>query len=305
MNIKEKLLKQLAQSEKIANASKLIRLLQNPVKYILAIGHKKLIYSKNKEGILKETNTFFDKKMMVMLPAGTDIYLTGAKSHISEIRLARYLIHQLNNGDTFLDVGAHFGYFTSLASTLVGKEGRVFSIEASKNTFKVLKKNIAKVENIKCFQMAIADKNEPLKFYEFPILFSEYNSTEVNQYIHEPWYQKNKPTKFLVECITLVDFINNHGIQPKIIKIDVEGAEHKVIDGGMEYFKNNVPIIIMEYLEPKRYNVSHRKATETLRQLGYKTMLIQKNGNLKPCEDIEAYLEEFQLESDNVVFVKA
>jgi FkbM family methyltransferase len=242
---------------------------------------------------------------MVMLPAGTDIYLTGAKSHISEIRLASFLIHQLNNGDTFLDVGAHFGYFTSLASTLVGKEGRVFSIEASKNTFKVLKKNIAKVENIKCFQMAIADKNEPLKFYEFPILFSEYNSTEVNQYIHEPWYQKNKPTKFLVECITLDDFINKHGIQPKIIKIDVEGAEHKVIDGGMEYFKNNVPVIIMEYLEPKRYNVSHRKATETLRQLGYKTMLIQKNGNLKPCEDIEAYLEEFQLESDNVVFVKA
>jgi FkbM family methyltransferase len=305
MNIKEKLLKQLAQSEKIANASKLIRLLQNPVKYILAIGHKKLIYSKNKEGILKETNTFFDKKMMVMLPAGTDIYLTGAKSHISEIRLASFLIHQLNNGDTFLDVGAHFGYFTSLASTLVGKEGIVFSIEASKNTFKVLKKNIAKVENIKCFQMAIADKNEPLKFYEFPILFSEYNSTEVNQYIHEPWYQKNKPTKFLVECITLDDFINKHGILPKIIKIDVEGAEHKVIDGGMEYFKNNVPVIIMEYLEPKRYNVSHRKATETLRQLGYKTMLIQKNGNLKPCEDIEAYLEEFQLESDNVVFVKA
>lgn len=305
MNIKEKLLKQLAQSEKIANASKLIRLLQNPVKYALAIGHRKLVYNKTKEGILKETNTFFNKKMLVMLPAGTDIYLTGAKSHTSEIRLAKYLIHQLNNGDTFLDVGAHFGYFTSLASTLVGNDGKVFSIEASKNTFKVLKKNIATASNVECFQMAIADDNEQMKFYEFPILFSEYNSTEVNQYIHEPWYQKNRPTKFLVECSTINDFIIKHHVQPKTIKIDVEGAEHRVIDGGIDYFKANAPIIIMEYLEPKRYNVSHRKATETLRQLGYKTMLIQHNGNLKPCEDIEAYLEEFQLESDNIVFVKA
>ena len=305
MNIKEKLLKQLAHSEKIANASKLIRLLQNPVKYTLAIGHRKLVYNKTKEGILKETNTFFNKKMLVMLPAGTDIYLTGAKSHSSEIRLAKYLIHQLNDGDTFLDIGAHFGYFTSLASTLVGDKGKVYSIEASKHTFKVLKKNIASANNVKSFQTAIADNNEPLKFYEFPILFSEYNSTEVNQYIHEPWYQKNRPTKFLVECTTLNDFTTKHHLQPKIIKIDVEGAEHRVIDGGIDYFKTNFPIIVMEYVEPKRYNVSHRKATENLRQLGYDTMLIQNNGNLKPCEDIEAYLEEFQLESDNVVFVKA
>lgn len=305
MNIKEKLLKQLATSEKIADASKLMRLLQNPVKYALAIGHRKLVYNKTKEGILKATNTFFGKKMTVMLPAGTDIYLTGAKSHTSEIRLAKFLIHELNKGNVFLDVGAHFGYFTMLAATLVGKEGKVFSIEASKYTFKVLKKNTSEEATIHCFHTAIANNKEPLKFYEFPILFSEYNSTEVNQYIHEPWYQKNKPTKFLVACTTLNDFINEQKIEPKIIKIDVEGAENKVIEGGLKYFTTHSPIVVMEYLIPSRYNVAHRQATEMLRNIGYKTMLINKNGNLKSCEDIEAYLEEFELESDNVVFVKA
>lgn len=305
MNIKEKLLKQLAVSERIANASKLMRLLQNPVKYALAIGHRKLVYDKTKEGILKITNTFFGKKITVMLPAGTDIYLTGAKSHTSEIRLAKFLIQELHKGDTFLDIGAHFGYFSLLAATLTGKEGKVFSIEASKHTFKILKKNTAEESNVQCFHTAIGNSNEPLKFYEFPILFSEYNSTEVNQYIHEPWYQKNKPTKFLVECTTLNDFIDKHKVQPKIIKIDVEGAENKVIEGGLEYFTNNAATIVMEYLIPSRYNVAHRQATEMLRDIGYKTMLINKNGNLKPCEDIEAYLEEFELESDNVVFVKA
>ncbi len=304
MNIKEKLLKQLAVSERLANASKLMRLLQNPVKYALAIGHRKLVYEKTKEGVLKTTNTFFGKKITLMLPAGTDIYLTGAKSHNSEIRLARFLIHELNKGDIFFDIGAHFGYFSLLAATIVGKTGNVFSIEASKNTFKLLKKNTEKESSIKCYHTAMADNSEPLKFYEFPILFSEYNSTEVNQYIHEPWYQKNKPTKFLVECTTLNDFIDKHKVEPKIIKIDVEGAENKVIEGGLEYLKNSTSIIVMEYLIPSRYNVAHRKATEMLKSIGYKTMLINKNGNLKSCEDIEAYLEEFELESDNIVFVK-
>lgn len=77
--------------------------------------------------------------MNIALPASTDIYLTGGKSHDSEIRLAKFLIKNLNQGDNFVDIGAHYGYFTLLGAHLVGKGGRVF-FEPGKSTYSLLEK---------------------------------------------------------------------------------------------------------------------------------------------------------------------
>ena len=49
----------------------------------------------------------------------------------------------LKPGDTFVDVGANIGYFTLLASRLVGATGKVIGIEANPRTFKLLEANVA------------------------------------------------------------------------------------------------------------------------------------------------------------------
>lgn len=298
---KTKLIEELNKVEKLTNASKLSRFINSPINYVIAISHRQWVYKKTKEGLLRDAETFFGRKMQVMLPAGIDIFITNAKSHSSEIRLAKYLINHLNQGDTFFDIGAHFGYFTLLASYLVGNLGKVFSFEASNSTFKILSHNVKDYSNIKTHHQAVSNNNEPLKFYEFPVLFSEYNSSDITQYQHDDWFYLNKPTRVIVEATTLNQLQH---LQPKIIKIDVEGAEQKVMEGGLEFLKNNNAVIIMEYLEPKRYNVSHRNALAMIQQLGYSINVINKDGFLSSCDDIETYLANKKLESDNVVFVK-
>ena len=149
--------RELDKIEKLANASKWARLMYNPSKYLFGIGHRTLVYPFTKKGILKNASTFFGKRMNLLLPSGMDIYLLGGKSHDSEIRLARFILDNVKQGDTFLDIGAHFGYFSLLASSIVGEKGSVYCVEASKATFAVLSQNVGKEKNITPFNIAISN----------------------------------------------------------------------------------------------------------------------------------------------------
>ncbi|MBK8703300.1 MAG: FkbM family methyltransferase [Saprospiraceae bacterium] len=291
--------------EQLAAASKLRRLLARPFRYIFSIGFKKIIYPFTKKGIILKTRTFFNSEMYVVLPAGTDIYLTGGKSHDSEIRLAKFLINHLKIGDTFVDVGAHFGYFSLLSAFLTGSNGRVFSFEASKSTFLLLNKNTQDKANIACMNNAVSDKKEIVKFYEFPVLYSEYNSVDISQFEGEKWLVKYKPQEIQVEAIKLEDFIIDNDLHPKIIKIDVEGAELKVVLGMKRLLEvSDGLFIVMEYLHPDRKNAAHRQAAEIMKNAGYNAYLIEKNGGLIPADNIDDYLQKNELESENIVFKK-
>lgn len=276
----------------------------HPLRYLYAIGFRTFIYPNTRKGILVQAPTFFGTPMQIMLPAGTDIFLTKGKSHCSEISLAKFLIQNLENGDHFLDVGAHFGYFSLLASTIVGDRGCVIAIEASHGTFEILTQNTKNQKNITALHAAISDHIGTLTFYEFPVLFSEYNSLKVQQYEQERWYNKFPPQQREVEAVTIDGIIKKQNLFPKIIKIDVEGAELKVIAGAKQTLSETSPIIVMEYLEPNRQNEPHRAAVEFLHNLSYQYFIINQNGTLESCPDIEAYLLANKLESDNIVFLK-
>src|SRR5690606_12974270 len=120
------MLQRLKQVEKLANTSKAGRLLHDPFRYVNTLAFTKFIYPRTHKGVLKKARTFFGNDMQVLLPAATDIYLTGGKTHSSEIRLARFMINRLKPGDVYVDIGAHFGFFTLLASALVGDKGKVY-----------------------------------------------------------------------------------------------------------------------------------------------------------------------------------
>ena len=142
------LIKKLAAIEQLARGSVLGRFFKNPVRYVAAIGYWRLFYPLKKRGKFARARTFFGAEMEVVLPSATEIFLFGAKTHDSEIRLARFLLKNLRPGHTFCDVGAHFGYFTLLASQLVGENGRVIAFEASRSTFEILKKNTIQAANV-------------------------------------------------------------------------------------------------------------------------------------------------------------
>ena len=297
------LLQQIKQVEKIARASKVQRMFFHPIKYLFAILHRKLIYP-FRGSLATKSTTFFGEDMHLLLPASTDIYLTGGKSHESEIRLAKFMIHNLSKGDCFVDVGAHYGYFTLLASKLVDGTGEVHSFEAASTTYAMLKKNSTSKENIKYYHKAVADQNGTITFHEFPNLYSEYNSIDIKQFKNNSWFSKLTPQQISVETVDLSSFLSQEKLSPKLIKIDVEGAELKVIKGAVNYLQKHTPLIAMEYLKSERSNVVHQQAVELLNSLGYTYSIINADGLLVECEDIDAYLVRHQLESDNIVFRK-
>ena len=154
------------------------------------------------------------------------------------------------------------------------------------------------------YHKAVADEKGTITFHEFPNLYSEYNSVDVKQFADNDWFSKLTPLKTSVEAIDLSSFFSQKKLLPKFIKIDVEGAEFKVIKGATTYLQKHNPIIAMEYLRSERNNAAHQQAIELLRSLGYTYSIINTEGVLVECKDIDAYLVRSQLESDNIIFSK-
>ena len=300
---KTALLAKLDRIEKLARGGVLNRFLHHPVRYLTAILYWRLIYPIKKKGRFASGKTFFGKNMQVVLPAATEIYLFGAKTHDSEIRLARLLIFQLNAGDVFCDVGAHFGYFSLLAAHLTGEEGKVVAMEASKNTYGVFHKNVLNEKNVEGENKAAAESNQIFTFYEYPVLYSEYNSlTKPN--LNSKWLQGNRPDLIKIQGQKLEDFFEEKEVCPTIIKIDVEGAELQVLKGMAVYLRDNNPIIVMEYITDKYQNDAHEKAIVFLNSLGFETFIIDSQGKLIPEKEIIVSLKKRNLDSDNIVFLK-
>lgn len=303
MNLRTALWTALDGVEKLAQASKWQRLRQRPLPYLTAIGFRHLIYPWLRQGWLRSAATFMGHGMWVRLPAATDVYLTGGKSHPSEIRLARYMIQHLAEGQHLVDVGAHFGYFSLLGASLVGPQGGVLALEAAPRTFALLEKNLQGLPQVTALPWAAAERAGDLTFYEFPTLFSEYNTLAEEQFADERWRQRYRPRKLSVPAIRLDDYLLEQSWRPQLIKIDVEGAELAVVR-GLEKLLPEVPQVqvVMEYLAPERSNANHRAAAAWLEAKGWQPHAIGPEGQLAALDDIDGYLAAQGLDSDNLVF---
>ncbi len=308
MNFQE-LEKNLDKVEQLAQASKFQRLFHHPLRYVSAQFFRTVTFQLTKKGTLRKAQTFMDYPLSILLPSGMDIYLTGGKAHDSEIRLARFLIqffkNNANNKEiSFVDIGAHVGYFSLLASFLIGENAKVYAFEAAKGTFDLLKKNLDNRSNIQVFHNALTDSEMDLTFYEFPVLYSEYNTLHVAQFEHEKWFKRFQPLKNTVKGITLDAVFKKFALKNAVIKIDTEGAEAQVIAGAKAVLAHQNPTIIMEFLTDKNKNEGHYQAFKILTEAGFSAYFIEKNGDLTALNNIETYFSYKKLESDNFVFMK-
>lgn len=294
----------LRKAEKIAQTNKLNRFLSIPGRYIFGQLWSKLIYPTTKRIIFKKVMLFFDHPFTIPLPTGLDIFLLGAKTHDSEIRLARFFIRHINQGDTIFDIGAHLGYFTSLTAKLTGGKGRTYAWEASPKMFTHLLHNLNKTENVFPQNAAMSSQVGTASFHEFPIKYSEYNSVDAEQYKGTNWFRSFSPEKVEVSAHTLDSFTYQNMVFPKIIKIDVEGAEEEVLKGASILFAEQKPAIVMEFLRSEseeKKKSPHQKAAEILIQNGYLPFNIESDGLLKPSST-EQFMP-LDCDSDNIVFI--
>ncbi|GAA2650781.1 FkbM family methyltransferase [Streptomyces aculeolatus] len=150
------------------------------------------------------------------------VYLFG----IWEPNMTGWLQGRLRPGDTFVDVGAHVGYFSMLASRLVGDAGHVVAIEASPKFYGRLREHadLNGVGNVRAVNAAVSDCRETLTF----ILASSIN-TGANSIVP---YDGPVESSFEAEARPLPDLLETAEVaQARVIKVDVEGAEGKVARG--------------------------------------------------------------------------
>ncbi len=297
------LLSQLDKVEKISTGSKFFRFAANPFRYVKAIGFRQLFYPFWKKGLPVQAQTFWEEPFTVELPAGTDIYLTGGKADESEIRLARYLINTLKPGDTFIDIGSHFGYFSRLALHIIQEQGKVIAIEPSRKTFTLLQKNLVGYAAASAVNCLIGAENTTKEFFEFPTNYSEYNTVFPEQFKEKDWFQKAAIQRYSIACKTLDNLLEEYKVSPTLIKIDTEGSELAVMQGAQQMLSRNKEVaMVMEYLNKTRHNEPHVQATALLKTYGFKPFVIAPDGSLVSCHDVEQHLADTNRESDNIVY---
>lgn len=154
-----------------------------------------------------------------------------------EIHVAKIMEEKIKRGDTVLDVGAHFGYYTLLMAKKVGPTGKVISFEPTKETFKVMVENVIKnnyQKIVKPENKGVSNKNEVLTLNAKK--FWPMNS----------FAEKNFLGGIGIECIDLDSYCKKNLIKPDFLKIDTEAFEEKVIMGLKKTIKKFHPKIILE-----------------------------------------------------------
>jgi FkbM family methyltransferase len=171
--------------------------------------------------------TIFGAKLAVSLPdlIQSRIYFFG----FWEPQLTYFIKSGLKDGDYFVDVGANIGYFSLLASRIVGPKGRVFAVEASPCIFRKLEHNggLNNCENISFFNIAASDAHGTLEIY----LGNSENLGATTTVASVALLSAQK-LEAKIPAAPLSAIIGEENLlNARIIKIDVEGAEPSVIRG--------------------------------------------------------------------------
>lgn len=176
---------------------------------------------------------------------------------------ADFLDRVLRKDDVFVDVGAHIGHLSLLASNIVGSGGRVFSIEAHPATYLDLIENVRlnRVDNVYPANVAAGD-------CVGWVLFSDnVRANDQNRVVNDGGIR--------VFCVPLDDLLG--GVVVNLLKIDVEGFEKKVFEGARTVLANTEVVIFEAYEKHYReFGYSFGYIYDLLSAAGFELGLVNK-----------------------------
>tara|TARA_R110002020_G_scaffold297474_1_gene513258 strand:+ start:440 stop:1330 length:891 start_codon:yes stop_codon:yes gene_type:complete len=153
-------------------------------------------------------------------------------SYARECGFMEIMNNTIKDGMVCVDLGANIGYATMIMLRNSGESGYVYAIEPDDHNLKYLKLNInengfydkSRCEITRCL---ISDYDGESSFW----LAKHPNLNSINKTRHSIKEQT-------LECFTLGTFCKDRRY-PNFIKMDIEGHEVSVFEGGYEYFKQN------------------------------------------------------------------
>lgn len=181
--------------------------------------------------------------------------------------LTRLIERHVGGGDVLFDLGANLGHFTLLASHLVGPTGRVVAVEADGALVRFLRRHVEmnSAGNVVIVPAAVGGRNGLAGF--------EAGSGSGTGRVAST-------AALIVPMMTLESLCAEVGAEPTRIKIDVEGSELSVLQGGRELIRRRRPMIFLSvHGDRMRTN-----CTELLASLDYELTAVRP-GNIAAADE--------------------
>lgn len=189
----------------------------------------------------------------------------------------------LQPGMTVLDVGAHHGLYSLLASAKVGADGRVFAFEPSPRERRALRLNLLLnfAGNVSVQGLALGSENGEQNLFVVqgsqrgcnslrpPEVFSATTPLRVRVVPLDEWLVKRK-----------IDRVN-------FIKLDVEGAELDALKGGARLFESRPrPTVLAEVqdIRTRPWGYPAKEIIHYLTQRSYRWFRILGGGSVEPLD---------------------
>lgn len=193
--------------------------------------------------------------------------------------LFRFAEEYVHPGDTVFDVGANLGVFSICAAIQAGPKGKVIAIEPDPVTSSIIQKtkkiNPGILDNLLVISAGISSRQG----------FSDLNIPErarACSHLAEAGGGAGIElmgairSKIRVPLTTLDAVAAEHG-QPDVLKVDVDGAEHLVIEGSRRMFSGKKPRVLIEVHDRNRESL-----TNFFYSLGYRLYNFDDPSNDRP-----------------------
>lgn len=158
-------------------------------------------------------------------------FLRGTYEQYMQDAFAKFI----RPGDCVYDVGAHAGYHSLLCGLLVGSTGRVFAFEPHPLSRRSIQRQLELNPALNVSLVPHALSNVCAKVY--------LDSTAGRSQTHI-----SERGEFVAEAET-IDHLVETGVlpPPQLIKIDVEGHELQVLQGGLKTIQTHKPIVLCDH----------------------------------------------------------
>ena len=200
-----------------------------------------------------------------------------AASGVYEPHVTAVFAARLRPGMTVVDIGANIGWFTLLAASRVGPEGRVLAVEPNPLNARMLEasRQANGLDNVLLLPVAAGVRNGAVALHR---TYSNASTTPLDRIdIH---------AAEVVPMIRLDDVYPADWGPVELVKIDVEGAEALALGGLENVLRRDRPAIISELspnMMPGASSVSALDYLGWLQGLGYRLGVILVSGEVSRC----------------------
>lgn len=150
----------------------------------------------------------------------------------------------VKKGMVVIDVGANIGYFTLLASRLVGEEGKVFAFEPEPYNYSLLCRNVRAngCSNVITIQKAVFSKSGKMSLFLEKRNLGGHSLSKAGIL--------DRAGSIAVEVTSLDEFFQNKGFRIDIVKMDTEGSEMGILQGMTNLINQNDNLKIITEFSP-------------------------------------------------------